>query len=122
MDSNVVVAQKKREHPWPAPDRFHLLKLSANIATSGLRLSRIGRPRLHALLQQTKQSSEHVGRRRRTSFNVQIDGNDILDTACHSIAVGKNSPIHRAGADSYHPLWIGCSVVSAQQRVAHVLG
>src|SRR4051794_20921970 len=67
------------------------------------------------LLQQTKQASEEVGWGRRTSFDVQIDGNDILDAAYHGVAAGEDAAVYGTRPDSNHPLWIGRSVICAQQ-------
>ena len=72
--------------------------------------------------EQRQQALEQVGGRGRAAFDVQIDGDDLVDAAGHRIAAGENAAIGGAIADRHHPFRVRRRSIGALKRLAHVLG
>src|SRR5437870_2429549 len=64
--------------------------------------------------------NQHLGSRG-TTWNVDVDGNDLVDALDDCIII-KDTARGGARAHRYHPLWLGHLIVDAPQHGCHFSG
>jgi hypothetical protein len=74
------------------------------------------------MIKEREQASKNLRRAGRTTADVEIDGDDLGNTADDRVAAGEAPAIQGAVTDRDDPFRIGRRVIGSFQRLAHVLG
>src|SRR5260370_8979632 len=86
---------------------------------SALDKSRVNSPGVHPF-EQRKKTLQHSRRRRGTTGNVKVDGNDFRDASNDRVAAGETPPVPRAISNRDHPFWIWNRIIGAPPPFAQL--